>query len=155
MLARVLHLAEPAVTSRLHRLMVEPAGEVHRRKRLLRGRVLVPLAGVVVAATAVGALLFVQADDGQQVITEPGAAPEPSFVMTNADGSTTPVYIGDDLDVSSAAARRGGAGPLDAGSTRRPPRTPNGVTVVNGEGLPVAGRTCRRTRCGSATRRSR
>jgi transcriptional regulator with XRE-family HTH domain len=127
-LARVLDLAKPAVASRLHLLMSEPAGEVRRRSRLLRGRVLVPLAGVVVAATAVGALLLVQVDEGQSVVTEPGAAaPEPAFVMTNPDGSTTPVYIGDNLDPDD----------LPPGAVALAPATqqyPDGVTVVNGEG---------------------
>ena len=88
---------------------------------------LVPLAGVIVAATAVGALLLVQADDGQRVVTQPGAAPEPAFVMTNPDGSTTPVYIGDDVDVSQ----------LPPGAVGLAPATqeyPDGLTVVNGEG---------------------
>jgi len=129
-LARVLHLAKPAVTSRLHALMSEPAGEVHRRSRLLRGRVLVPLAGVVVAATAVGALLMVQADDGQTIVTEPGAAPDPSFVLTNPDGGTTPVYIGDDLDPDD----------LPDGAVGLAPATqqyPDGAVAVNGEGQAV------------------
>ncbi len=114
--------------------MVEPAGEVQKRKRLLRGRVLVPLAGVVVAATAVGALLLVQADDGQRVDTQSGADREPSFVMTNPDGSTTPVYIGDDLDVNQLPPGAVGLAP----ATQEYPATaenPDGVTVVNGEGL--------------------
>ena len=127
-LARVLDLGRPTVASRLHQLMIEPAGEVRRRSRLLRGRVLVPLAGVVVAATAVGALLLVQADEGQNVVTEPGAAAlEPAFVMTNPDGTTTPVYIGDNLDPAD----------LPPGAVALAPATqqyPDGVTVVNGEG---------------------
>jgi hypothetical protein len=127
-LARVLDLGRPTVASRLHLLMIEPAGEVRRRSRLLRGRVLVPLAGVVVAATAVGALLLVQVDESQNVVTEPGAAaPEPAFVMTNPDGTTTPVYIGDNLDPDD----------LPPGAVALAPATqqyPNGVTAVNAEG---------------------
>jgi hypothetical protein len=129
-LARALEMTKPAVAARLHALMREPAGEVRRRSRLLRGRVLVPLAGVVVAATAVGALLLVQADEGQTVVTEPGAAPEPAFVMTNPDGSTTPVYIGEGLDPDD----------LPEGAVGLAPSTmqyPDGAVVVNADGLPV------------------
>ena len=48
--------------------------------------------------------------------------------MTNPDGSTTPVYIGDDVDVSQ----------LPPGAVGLAPATqeyPGGLTVVNGEGL--------------------
>lgn len=99
-LARALDLARSAVTARLHALMTEPEGTVRRRVGLLRGRVLVPVAGVVVAATAVGVLLLVGNDPGQAVETRPEAVPPPAFVLTNPDGSTTPVYVGDDLDPS-------------------------------------------------------
>lgn len=131
-LARVLDLAGPAVASRLHQLMIEPDGEVQRRSGLLRGRVLVPLAGVVVAATAVGALLFVQGDDGQTVMTQPQATVlEPTFVMTNADGSTTPVYVGDNLHPDDLPP---GAVALAPATQQHPDGVPHGVTVVHGEG---------------------
>ena len=89
-LAQALDLAKPTVTSRLHALMTEPDLEVRRRSRLLRGRVLLPVAGVIVAATAVGTLLMVQADDTETVTVEPAApaasvAPEPNFVVPNPD----------------------------------------------------------------------
>lgn len=130
-LARALDLAKPTVTSHLHRLMAEPTPEVQRRSRLLRGRVLVPLAGVVVAATAIGALVMVQSDEGQSVVTEPAAASlEPAFVMTNADGSTTPVYIGDGIDVSQL--------PPGAVALANPTQAyPDGTVVVNADGQTV------------------
>jgi hypothetical protein len=132
-LARALDLAKPAVTSQLHRLMAEPTSEVQRRSRSLRGRVLVPIAGVVVAATAVGALVMVQSDDGQTVVTEPSAwSLEPAFVMTNADGSTTPVYIGDGIDVSQL--------PPGAVALANPTQGyPGGTVVVNADGQAVPG----------------
>jgi hypothetical protein len=133
-LARALDLAQAAVSERLHALMAEPAGEVQRRSRLLRGRVLVPLAGVVVAATAIGALVLVQGDDPQTISTEPAASEgstlEPSFYLTNPDGSTTPVYVGDGLRPED----------LPPGAVALAPAAqqyPDGVTVVNGEGQPV------------------
>jgi hypothetical protein len=133
-LARALDLAQTAVSERLHVLMAEPGGEVQRRSRLLRGRVLVPLAGVVVAATAIGALVLVQGDDPQTISTEPAASEgqslEPAFHLTNPDGSTTPVYIGDGLRPED----------LPPGAVALAPSSqqyPDGVTVVNGEGQPV------------------
>jgi len=130
-LARALDLAKPVVTSQLHRLMAEPTPDVQRRSKLLRGRVLVPLAGVVVAATAIGALVLVQADEGQTVVTEPTASSlEPAFVMTNADGSTTPVYIGDGIDTSQL--------PPGAVALANPTQGyPDGTVVVNADGQPV------------------
>jgi hypothetical protein len=129
-LAQALDLARSVVASRLHALMAEPGIEVRRRSRLLRGRVLVPLAGVVVAATAVGTLLMVQADDTQTVTVEPAGEPSPDFVIANPDGSTTPVYVGDGLRPEDLPDGAIGLGP----STQA---YPDGVTVVNGEGQPV------------------
>jgi transcriptional regulator with XRE-family HTH domain len=133
-LARALDLARASVTERLHALMIDPDGEVHHRSRLLRGRVLVPLAGIVVAATTIGALVLVQGDDPETITTEPAAAEgtplEPSFTITNPDGSTTPVYVGDGLRPED----------LPPGAVGLAPATqeyPDGVTVVNGEGQPV------------------
>lgn len=130
-LARALHLAKPTVTTRLHGLMGDPAGAVQRRAGLLRGRVLVPVAGVVVAATALGALLLVPSDAGGRPVDPPADTEgAPAFVMTNPDGSTTPVYVGDGLDVDS----------LPPGAVGLAPATqavPGGPTVVHADGLPV------------------
>jgi hypothetical protein len=133
-LAQALDLAQAAVSERLRALMDEPSGEVHHRARLLRGRVLVPLAGVAIAATAIGALVLVQGDDPQSITTEPAAVEgvplEPSFTITNPDGSTTPVYVGEGLRPED----------LPPGAVALAPSTqqyPDGVTVVNGEGQPV------------------
>ena len=48
----------------LRELMVDPHGSVGFRTRRLRGRLLVPLAGVLVAVTTVGTLLLVTNDSG-------------------------------------------------------------------------------------------
>jgi len=128
-LARALDLAQPTVTARLHALMTEPAGEVQHRSRLLRGRVLVPLAGIVVAATALGTLLLVQGHEPQSVVTERGA-PQAAFILTNLDGTTTPVYIGDGLRPED----------LPPGAVALAPATqqyPGGLMVVNADGQPV------------------
>jgi hypothetical protein len=128
-LAQALDLARPTVTARLHSLMAEPSGAVHRRARVLRGRVLVPLAGVVVAVTALGTLMLVQADEPQTLVTESGA-PTPAFIMTNPDGTTTPVYIGDGLRLED----------LPPGAVALAPATqqyPDGLVVVNADGQAV------------------
>ena len=56
-LARALALATPEVEHRLRHLMADPAAEVRRRASLLRARVLVPAAGVLVAVCVGGALV--------------------------------------------------------------------------------------------------
>lgn len=130
-LARALELTKPAVAERLHRLIREPAGELQRRSRLLRGRVLVPMAGVLVAATAVGALVLVQPGAGEAVVPEPGSGPEPAFVVANPDGTTTPVFVGDGLDPAD----------LPAGAVGLAPATQqdrDGPLTVHGDGQPVA-----------------
>jgi len=96
-LSKVLQLATAEVAVRLDDLMHEPVGEVSRRMGLLRKRLLIPAAGIVIAATAVGALLFVQIRRADEPTTAPPAveapsAPEaqlaePQVVERNADGS--------------------------------------------------------------------
>lgn len=68
-LAEVLRLGQPDVTRRLADLMAEPDGEVRRGTERLRRRVLLPVAGIVVAVTALGALVL--------VVDRDGAAPPP------------------------------------------------------------------------------
>jgi hypothetical protein len=62
-LARALHLAEPDVEARLARLMERPTPEVRRLSRLFRSKLVVPIVGAVVVATAVGAVLVLRSDD--------------------------------------------------------------------------------------------
>lgn len=52
------------IEDELRELMSDPTGSVGLRTRRLRGRLLVPLIGVVVAATTVGTLLLVTNDSG-------------------------------------------------------------------------------------------
>jgi len=56
-LARALALATPEVEQRLRGLMAEPATEIRHRSSLLRARVLLPAAGVLVAVCVGGALV--------------------------------------------------------------------------------------------------
>jgi hypothetical protein len=92
-LSRALDLTRTAVERRLHDLMAEPTGEVRRRMGGLRARVLVPVVGVVVAATAVGVLLLVARGDDDQpapAVTTADAEAEaelgPASVQTPGDG---------------------------------------------------------------------
>lgn len=62
-LSDVLALSRRDVEDRLHRMMLQQPEPVRRRFKLLRGRVVVPVVGVLVAATAAGALLLVDVDD--------------------------------------------------------------------------------------------
>jgi transcriptional regulator with XRE-family HTH domain len=78
-LATVLRLARGDVEHRLQDLMDEEGdGEVARRMGLLRHRLLLPVAGVVVAVTAVGALLLVPRTTG-----EDGPAAPPSTISAS------------------------------------------------------------------------
>jgi transcriptional regulator with XRE-family HTH domain len=52
------------IEEELHLLMTDPTGSVGYRTNRLRGRILVPVVGVVVAATAIGTLLLVTNDSG-------------------------------------------------------------------------------------------
>jgi Helix-turn-helix domain len=56
-LARALALATPDVEQRLRQLMADPAAEVAGRTSLLRARVLIPAAGILVAVCVGGALV--------------------------------------------------------------------------------------------------
>ena len=77
----VFHTGRRDLEDELRELMVDPSGSVSYRTRRLRGRLLVPLAGVLVAATTVGTLLLVSNDSGAS------AAPTGS-------GDAVPVEIG-------------------------------------------------------------
>lgn len=59
-LSRALGAPVAEVEARLVALMATPAREVTRRSALLRSRVVVPLAGIVIGVTAAGAVVLVQ-----------------------------------------------------------------------------------------------
>jgi transcriptional regulator with XRE-family HTH domain len=82
-LARALALATPEVEHRLEDLMAHPTAELHHQSRLLRARVLVPAAGVLLAVTVAGALVvWARSDDA------PAPAPAPAAVSTVPSAST-------------------------------------------------------------------
>jgi transcriptional regulator with XRE-family HTH domain len=128
-LARVLELTGPEVERRLHELMVEPDGAVRRRMGALRARVLVPVVGVVVAATAVGVVLLV-ARGGER----PAGAPEPavvaevpaelgpaSFEIRGPDGSSQQVIVGEGIPADQLPP-----GAVNLGEAQTAVRNPDG-----------------------------
>lgn len=115
-LASALELHDGEIERRLHRLMGDEAVEVSARK--LRKRLVLPLAGVVVAITAVGVLVLV-ADDG------PGVdGTDPSQVMMNIEAQT-----GTAIAVQSPALARNVA-PASATGVTPVPETDVGEAAV-------------------------
>ncbi len=91
-LSRALALATPEVEHRLRDLMVEPATEIHRRSSLLRARVLLPAAGVLVAL-CVGGALVVSSQSSSSPTPKPAARIGTAEVQErNADGSAGPQH---------------------------------------------------------------
>ena len=114
-LARALTLATPEVQRRLEGLMANPTPEIHTQSRLLRARVLVPAAGVLIAVTVAGALVLSGRSD--RSTTPPPPVASVSTVTTVAP-------------VSGAGAQIGGAETQTANSDGTP-----GPAIVNGDGL--------------------
>jgi transcriptional regulator with XRE-family HTH domain len=67
-LSRALQLDTDAVKTKLVTLMVEPPAIVSARTRLLRRKVIIPAAGILVGATAVGALVFILNDGSPEPV---------------------------------------------------------------------------------------
>ena len=108
-LARALALATPEVEHRLEGLMASPTVELKEQSRLLRARVLVPAAGVLLAVTVAGALIVSTRKDD----APPPAAPAPAVVSTPPPAA------------AGVGAQIGGA----------ETQTPTGPPVVSGENL--------------------
>ena len=131
-LARVLELTQPEVEQRLQRLMVQPDGAVRRRMGALRARVVVPVAGVVVAATAVGVVLLVSRTGDERPAEAPapvtsGAAEAPaelgpaSVEVRGPDGSTQLVIIGEGIPADQLPP-----GAVNLGEAQTAVRNPDG-----------------------------
>ena len=104
-LASALSLDGSEVERRLRRLMTADDGRVKESERQLRRRVLVPLAGVVVATTSIGVLLLVGEDGGEIGTTQPD-----EVMMRVADESTSVSAVNRSLE----------SDPGEAGATERP-----------------------------------
>lgn len=95
----VLGSPRRVIESELRAMMLRPDGPVAHRMGRLRGRVLIPVIGVVVAVTAVGTLLFVSGDTDAAVVDSTGGS-EQVDTPTGAEPSdpapaTAEVEIGD------------------------------------------------------------
>lgn len=101
-LAEAFSTDRRTIEDELQELMARPE-PVKKRFRLLRGRVMVPMVGVMVAATAMGTLVLVPASDssaveGDATMTEAPANPEVQIgdavvQERNADGTSGVVQI--------------------------------------------------------------
>jgi hypothetical protein len=87
-LALALALANSEVERRLLALMSDPSAEVTARSRLLRARVLVPAAGVLVAVTVAGALVVSARSTSSTPTPPPPAAVVPSGSVDIGAAST-------------------------------------------------------------------
>ena len=153
-LARVLRMAQPDVQRRLQELMAEPAGAVSAGVRSLRHRLLLPVAGVIVAATAVGTLLLVQAANDssppQPVITGsvdigtavvqtrlPDGTPGPVVPVTleaQEATSTTEATGGPDASVEATGEAVAAEVPVQLGPAQTLEGGPDGFGVIYAEG---------------------
>ncbi len=107
-LARALALAVPEVEQRLEGLMADPERVVlHQRSKLLRARVLVPAAGVLVALCVGGALVVSARSSDTQA-----PASRPAVVATVPPTTAPPVVVGNDLH--SGQVPPGGVGLVPA-----------------------------------------
>ena len=99
-LAKALDLAEPDVEARLRGLMADPTTEVSRLTKLFRSKLVLPIAGAVVVATALGTVLVLR-DDSRPApaptgVQRIGEVPPPEIGPAatqerNDDGSATAV----------------------------------------------------------------
>jgi hypothetical protein len=103
-LSLALELSETDIERRLHELMVDRDGALGKGVSRVRSRLLLPVVGVVVAVTAAGTLLLVQAtgdetDATPLVVDAPGARLGPaSFeISAPAGGDGLRVIVGDGI----------------------------------------------------------
>ena len=95
-LANALTLRPRDVQQRLHALMRGDPEPIDGARRRLRSRVIVPMAGILVAFTAVGALLFERASDSTSdpVVTVPVAVGSGNGVALDTPAAAGPASAG-------------------------------------------------------------
>jgi len=102
-LANALALRPRDVQQRLHTLMRGDSEPIDGARRRLRARVVVPMAGILVAMTAVGALLFERAEvTPDPVITVPVVVGAGSGVALETPPAQAPANDGH-VDIGDAA----------------------------------------------------
>lgn len=90
-LARALRLAEPDVEARLAGLMANPTPELGRLHRLFRTKLVIPVVGAIVIATAVGTVLVLRSDDsGSTTVPAPAVRPSAVEAPVNTEASLLP-----------------------------------------------------------------
>jgi transcriptional regulator with XRE-family HTH domain len=94
-LSGVLGAPRRQVEDELHELMVRNPDLVSARTRRLKGRLLVPVLGVLVAVTAVGTLLLVNDSDAADVSSTGGAPATTVVESPTAPAGEVPTEIGD------------------------------------------------------------
>jgi hypothetical protein len=116
-LSRALEIASADVETRLLDLMADPDRAVTRRHSIWRSRFLLPVAGVVVAATAIGTVVLVHQSSSSSVtvvdpvvVDVPTAVPsasiiDPIVVERNADGTPGPQHVVGEPAVGLAPAQ--------------------------------------------------
>lgn len=112
----VLGAPKADIESELRALMVSTNAGVGRRVDKLRGRLLIPVIGVVVAVTAVGTLLLVSNDSDAAVVNSTGAA-QTTAVPGDSDVSAS---VGAETEIGEAVVQE-----------RLPDGTPGPVTPRN------------------------
>ena len=127
-LGRALHIGSPIVECDLRALMANPRDLVGWRSRVLRRRILIPAAGVLVAVCGVGTLVLV-ADDSPA--TTPGAGASARTITRAVAGAVADVQVG-----SAAVQQRaadGSAGPVETRAAAEPTVTTS--TIAPSVGL--------------------
>lgn len=85
-LSVALEFPTRSIEDELRLMMINEVGNLGRRGSRLRGRVLVPIIGVVVAVTVAGTLLLVSDDSG--AAEAPAGGAKPAAASVKGDGST-------------------------------------------------------------------
>jgi hypothetical protein len=98
-LAEALHLDEAEIVRRLEALVSSPRSKV--AAALLRRRLIVPVAGVMVGLTVAGALLLVRSPEPSR-----DGAPAPASTGVSVDAGVVPVEIGDAVVIELGGEQR-------------------------------------------------
>jgi transcriptional regulator with XRE-family HTH domain len=105
-LSDALSLSTREVSSNIGRIMIGQPDAVRDRAQVVRRRMIVPVAGILVGLTAMGALLLVRSDDAAA-----GHGPEPTAVESvSAAGVAPPVHIGEAVVIERSSSDDAGSG---------------------------------------------
>lgn len=125
-LGRALRVGSRSLEADLESLMANPRDLLGHRSKVLRRRVLIPAAGVLVAVLGVGALILVQGPESAAANSVPTSAPATTISVTapapvtaevgaavvqerNPDGTPGPVVVRHGAEAEAAADAAGSA----------------------------------------------